>query len=631
MICKNCSHENAPEESVCSNCGMPLNEDAELEMNTAEKETSEEAVCPCAGECAETASEEKPEEENIGEENCPCCCSGEAHEIISEENGAAVPAAEGPAPKKKSKIMAFSGLIALIIICIGLWVAFTGIFAPKYVTPVDRSKFALSYVKDFCLYQKPVSGSPVKISDKLVSDTESGFSSYSYTVKQSKDGKVVYFLENFDPSTFSGTLYACYNGKDKVKIADNALQGFVISENGKTVMYMSNVDINTAIGQLYYCTEGLQPQQLANSTLYQTFMVSENGKSMAYLENVNSEDSTGEYYVAKTGGAPVKVDDAVISGVKVSNGGEVLYLKNMDKETYTCDLYKSAPSKTPELISNGVSENYVMASSFSDKVGYVTIGADQVYNFDFKNGNKEAETVLDDIMGFFAVDVENQNYLLAKLPDGADASSASPDMLLKKKGKDAITVASGMLTPQHASASYDFKTIYYLCNYDQASSAGVLHVRKESLFGVKDEVIAEGVGAFNATKDGSVVIYITNINSSAGTGTLNAYKDGSTKQIAEGIYSSTYKLSTNGKTVTYLGDIDQESYTGTLYTVQTTGSSQATAIDSGVYSSFYTRSDKNAIYFKNFNSDADTGDLYMWKGSGTPEAVDTGVSSVLFE
>lgn len=627
MICKNCSHENSPEEHVCSNCGMPLSEEAELEMNAAD----ESAV---ASEASEPVLDDA---EKISD----------GDEIISEdvEDGSAVvpntdvadtfanaKADEPHSEKKKSKIMAFSGLIALIIICIGLWVAFTGVFAPKYEMPVDRSKFALSYVKDYCLYQKPVSGSAVQLSDKLVSDTESGFANYSYTVKQSKDGKTVYFLENFDSSTFSGTLYASYNGKDKVKIADNALQGFVISENGKTVMYMSNVDINTAMGQLYYCTKGSEPQLLANSTLYQTFMVSANGKMMAYLENVDSETGMGEYWIAKAGSTPVKIDDTVIGGVKISDKGEVLYVKNLDEMTYTCDLYTASLSKSPEFISSGVSENYVMASSFSKKVGYVTVDENQIYNFNFKSGNKTPDLVLDDIMGFFAVDIENQNFLLAKMAEGADASTASPDMLLKKKGKNAETIASGMLTPQHASASYDFKTIYYLNDYDQAASSGVLHVRKESFFGTaKDEVIAEGVSTFTASKDGSVVIYMTNVDSTTGMGTLNAYKNGKTKVLAEGIYSQTYKLSENGKTVTYLGDINEESFTGTLYSVKTSGGSAASVIDSDVYSSFYTRSDKNAIYLKNYNSESDTADLYMWKGGGTPEAVDTGISTVLFE
>lgn len=273
-----------------------------------------------------------------------------------------------------------------------------------------------------------------------------------------------------------------------------------------------------------------------------------------------------------------------------------------------------------------------MASEFSNKTAYVTVDENQIYNFYMKSGKGAPTAVMEDLMGFFGVDVENENYLLAKMPEGADASASSPDMYLKRGSKDPVVVANGMMTPQHASASYDFKTIYYMNEYDQATSTGKLHVRKESLFGgVKDEIIAEGVSSFTATKDGKAIVYMTNVNAETGLGTLTAYVNGKTKLLGENIFASAYKLSQNGKTVTYVGDLNMETYIGNLYSISTTGGGTAQQIDTETYALFYSRSDKNAIYLKNYNSETDTADLYLWKGKGTPEAVDTGISTVLFE
>lgn len=615
MICKNCSHENADGEKYCTNCGVPLTDEGH-----AEEQNLEGAAADVTAEAETTEPVEAVQDEPVADTDVADTYAAEGE--------------EEPQPKKRRGLIAFSGLIALVLIAVGLWVIFTGVFAPKYTVPVDRSKLPITYVKDNKLYQKPVSGKPAQISENLTVEPDTGASSYTNTVVQSKDGKTTYFLENFDQETFSGTLYVSYNGKEKVKIAENVLQGFVVSENGKTVVYMSDINLQTSMGPLYYYTKGIEPQRIAEVSPYRTYMVSQNGKMVAFLENASAETGIGELYVVKTGSKPTKIDDGVLASFKVSNKGEVLYAKNYDQMTYTCDLFTAGAGKAATLVANGVSESYVMASDFSNKIAYVTVASDdtgnQTYNFNSKSGNKAPVSVMENLAGFFTVDVENQNYLLAKLPD--DATAMNPDMYLKKGKKDPLLVATGMATPQHASASYDFKTIYYLNEYDQTTGIGKLHVRKESLFGsAKDEVIAEGVSSFTATKDGKTVVYMTNLNEETGAGTLSAYTNGKTKQLAENILSSTYKLSQNGKTVTFIGDLNQETLLGGLYSIRTSGTSGPTAIDSDVYGIFYSRSDKNAIYMKNYNEDTQTADLYLWKGNGKPEAVDTGVATVLFE
>lgn len=635
MICKNCSHENAPDEKTCTNCGMPLtDDDAAKIISEEEAVVSSDADETAANDDTSTVADGIVEiaegiVESINEEiETATESDSEAVEAVDESTDGK----KKSAPAKKSKLFAFSGLIALVVICIGLWFAFTGVLAPKYDIPVDRSKFAVSYIKDYSLYQKPVSGQTTKVSETLVADTASSFGAYSYITKQSEDGKVTYFLESFDTTTFSGTLYVTYDNKTKTKIADDVVQGFVVSQNGETVVYMSAIDPTTATGQLYYYTKNLEPQLIADCGVYQGYMVSSNGKMVAYLDYVDISTGIGEYYIVKTGSPRVKVDSEVISGLKISDDGKALYLKNANEDTYTYDLYTVSQNKEPKFISSGVTENYVMPSEFSDKVAYVTVDEEQVYNFSSTKGDNEPSVILDDLMGFFAVDVENENYLLAKTGAREDASAGMPDMLLKRGNSEPVTVAMNMLSPQHAAASYDFKTIYYIGDYDDTTSTGTLYVRKEGFFGnASVDVIAQGVSSIKATKNGKAIAYITDIDASTGMGTLNVYKDGSSKVVAENILPSLVKLSDNGKAVAYIGDLDMDTYIGNLYTASTTGNSGSNVIDEQVYASFYSRGDKSVVYMKNYNSENSTADLYMWKGNGAAELVDTGISTVLFE
>ena len=137
------------------------------------------------------------------------------------------------------------------------------------------------------------------------------------------------------------------------------------------------------------------------------------------------------------------------------------------------------------------------------------------------------------------------------------------------------------MTPQHASASYDFKTIYYMNEYDQATSTGKLHVRKESLFGgVKDEIIAEGVSSFTATKDGKAIVYMTNVNAETGLGTLTAYVNGKTSCWAKTSLLP-HISSQNGKTVTYVGDLNMKPILVISTQSALTGGGTAQQIDTG--------------------------------------------------
>lgn len=163
MICKNCSHENDPSEKICTNCGVPLIEEEQIQEPEEVVETPVDAAEETVDVEAETNGVETAADETIA--------ATDVADAYTEEQAAE----ETPQPKKRSGLIAFSGLIALVLIAVGLWVVFTGIFAPKYSMPVDRSKLPISYIKDYKLFQKPISGSATQVSESLVKDRRQAF------------------------------------------------------------------------------------------------------------------------------------------------------------------------------------------------------------------------------------------------------------------------------------------------------------------------------------------------------------------------------------------------------------------------------------------------------------------------
>ncbi len=164
MICKNCSHENAPDEKVCTNCGAPLTDEEQVQdaeqaaPETAEPvfETADTAEEPAPQDAAleGTAPEDAPLVEDTAEPEETAALDTVAPTDVADTYAEAQAAGEGQKPKKRPGVIAFSGLIALVLVAVALWVVFTGVFAPKYSMPVDRSDMPISYIKDYKLYSE---------------------------------------------------------------------------------------------------------------------------------------------------------------------------------------------------------------------------------------------------------------------------------------------------------------------------------------------------------------------------------------------------------------------------------------------------------------------------------------------
>lgn len=634
MICKNCSFENSPDSTICTNCG------AELSQEPPSDKDNNEVVQEIIDSGSNNQEENKNQSEKTSEYNE---IIDNALEVVNEDNKSdnqmdnSVESQPSTISKdeasvitpKRSSFTAFSGLIALIILAVGLFIYYSGILAPKYDIPVDRSKNAVMYVKDDTLYAKPLKGESVSLSANLNSGEDSENLYYTTsTMLQSEDGKVTYFLEDFNTESYSGNLCVTYDNKTKKQIDTGVMQNFVISKDGKYVMYLKDADPMTGIGPLYVYKKGDdKPFSVAQKALVGTFMFGDNSKEVAYLDNVNEETEAGELYYNNLKGKSIKIDSDVTYGRKMSNKSEIIYLKNTDPNTYTSDLCYWKNGKDPIVIGSGINNSYVMTSAFSANTSYVEV-VDNSFNLHFYRSGKDKSTlIMNDIMGFFELDVENQNFLIAK---ASDETAQNPDMYLKKGMQKPKLITTNLYSPSHGRSSLNYSTIAYISDFNQETGTGSLYIQK-FLFGIKlsPKKIADNVSSFNMTSDGKTISYMTEMSEQQ-TASLYVYKNGKSIHIADNIPYGGSLVSDNGKAIYYLANFDQNTYSADLFVRMLTGSGKIIQIDDHVYAQFYSRNEKNVVYFKNYDVNINIGDLYLWNGNKS-EIINEKVNAVMFE
>lgn len=656
MICKNCSFENQEGMDFCANCGTPMTDSA-TELETAENDvvTDQNTV---------DTSEDTNDYEST-QDDIPTT-SDEHDSTYSSEEAVFDDDLQEKSNKKRNKAAAFSGLIALVVIVAFLLLNSAGLIFPrKYDIPVDRSNFNLSYVKDDILYIKPITGKAKAISNKLTapaaeSSEESGNMNapYSYTVLQSSDGKTVYFLENFDAATMTGTLCVTHDSKTRIEIGTNIAVFFstgyeniptlTMSKDGKTLYYMSEVNEETGIGKLNMYKQGRSSSVVSENVRLDRFSVSENGKYVTYITNVPTEGQEGELKLVSSDGKNTDISPSAVFVNKVFDNGSILYFKNYDLDAGVSDLTFRKNNGNESVVSYNVPVGSALSSKFSPKYIYISpsesnaaaapeTAANPQHRLLFGNEGNAKGVILENFANLLKFDVENENFLLLQASGAVADPNTTPDysLILKRKYNSNIILDSHYKQSPVAT-SLDYSTILFMRNVD-AEGVGKLYMYKVgSMFGAAEELlVAEGVVSFKASLDCKVIAYTT-ISSGAAdasaplTYKLHVYKNKTSKEVADNIDNTTMRVSNNGEKVFYLQNINAETNTGDFYTYSTSKKA-ATKIDSDVFSqAFYSRNDRNAIYYKNINKENGAGDIYMWKGRGTSEKIEE-AAMLLFE
>lgn len=371
--------------------------------------------------------------------------------------------------------------------------------------------------------------------------------------------------------------------------------------------------------------------------LLSTLTASGDNNSFSYIKDNELYYSTAAK--AKGKQASTELLDGVASAgdigdyVRIDNDGKRLFF--VDKYDGTgYDLYFKNTSKLKKESVKITSD--INVYDINDKgtlVTYIKDGGD-LYQHDL---NEQSNRIDESVMSFVASD-NGKRIIYLKMSEESD--SYAVDVYLSKSGKPGDKIASSISDVNYLSD--DFKLMYYTKN-------GSFYKTK---VGREPELISDGIG--NVIK-----IYETGEAYYTGLGDSSThlyYYDGKNKPVlvTDAFYSaedyatdkpvlifysetvtddsydysfyiateeksqkldfdiSSVDISSSGKQLYYISEVDPATGAGTLYkaSISSGGISEPKKCDTNIYSGYYLSSDK-FIYIKNYNATDKVGDVYI--------------------
>lgn len=486
--------ETAP-ETFCSNCGAPM--------------AAGSGFCENCGAKAESAPA-KPD------------VVGKAKSVISR------------IPQKFLKLGL--AVVALILVIV--------IIAAIAGSGSSKINCAMYYKDGELYYTNLPKAKPVEITEDLDGSSTS--------VRLSKDGKKLFYLDKYDSGTY--TLYyqdMTNTKKDPVKLDTGVTPNYTINEKANLVTYIKD-------GTLYQ--HDLKEKAKIDGDVAE-FYVSGDGKQIAYLADKDEDDN---YTLFRATGSkePVKVTSDVSSFYGITEDGKtVLFRKDGG-------LYLQVNGKDAEKID---SDSRIVGTYYDNGSFYYM-------------KEEEAEIKLSDLITDDKKDDSTYDYLRDYLA-GEDATTTNyTNTLYFYNGKKAVAVAEYVMT--YEDYALDTPVIAYTAlengEYPKVSIA---------------DYYENGYDAFEeAWKD--AVEYCIAVENTTNAMTLTDVDD---------LY-----LTNDGKTAYVLSDVDEEDDTGILYRVDISGKKLKAAkkIDEDVSDSGHTVvGGSHYVYFKDVKNGK--GELYL--------------------
>lgn len=539
MNCKKCNALVPDDSAFCPECG----EKVEVAVTTP-SEPAAQVFCP---ECGAPMAANDSFCENCGAKVEPAAAAKNRFAGLLGKADAGLTAVSKKinVPAKYLKLgLAAVALILVVAIVVSI---FSGLSA--------KNNYAL-YIKDGELYYAEMpKGKPVEVSE------DGG----SYSARLSKNGKNLFYLDDYDSDDSTYTLFYRNITKEKsepVKL-DSGIKSYnwTLSENGKTVVYIKN-------DNLY--THNLKENKKIASDV-EDFYCSADCKTIWYLadyEENEEEDEDGyiTYEVSYTlykynGKDSTEVDEGEINICGISkDGDDILY--ELDG-----DLYLKKGKKDKEKLASNA-EACIM---YEDGSFYYTVAGDEISAWDI---------IEDDVK-----DNTDYDYLRDYLKEQTDDSPVGN--LYYYNGKESKLVAEGIVTDSD-DFSYETAVIAY-----NAVEGGELPTMKLSDYANdsysameewRDE-LTEMTKLYIAVKDNASVVDLEEV--------------------------SDVSISSDGKTAYALTEVDDEEYVGTLHKITLSGKKikKTEKIDTDVSYGYNGFVGNYYVYFKDVKDYE--GDMYI--------------------
>lgn len=536
-------------------------------------------------------------------------------------------------------------VIAIVIVSVNM--------ATKVTTGMPET--ATVYTKDNALYSA-YSGKEIKLSDSFIaseySEPETSDEADEtaepdfYPVKEKElitntdDGAGVYFIDNADLNSNTGTLNYSKNGvkNGTVKIAEDVYYAITVSSDGTGVLYLKGADKYGAGGTLeYWSSVTGAAVELSENVLPGDYLFGQNTNSILYINEYNGEYNVGNLYISTLTKGEVtdtqKVDSDVydVYGTNTS-GRAVVYSKNFNDENNCFDLYllkedggivsvvedsRCEPvfqSTADGMYAGGTYENYYQS----------------LYYVSLLNGEKEKLSGnLTEIIGM-SVDE------LAVVFRKANAEGTAFDYYYAHRdGTEGQLLAENVTVlddEDHKRVSQfeisdDFTRAAYIEGYDVATESGALFVVSitNGVVG-SDKKISDTAYSCDITPDGQTVRFADNYDTTWNLVTLNAYTADKNTVLAQEVGAGAFTFDQNGNYIVYAKNYSLETRTGDVYCVSNAGKTREVVKS---VSSYGLKSNGYIVYYNNQGGSASF-ELFCAREDGKREkSVDKDVSEVV--
>lgn len=497
--------------------------------------------------------------------------------------------------KKKGNFARYGGMLFFIIFVAGMFIINTGILYPKYETDIDTKNFPIVYSKNNTLLVAPLDKKTNCISDFLtVNETVMPI------VEIADSGSAVYFFENYDDVTKSGSLFVTYDGKEKIPVSSKAYKNIYVSSDGKTVLYAENPNTETMSAKLFTFKKGEKKTVISEKADINNIYMDKKTGHVFYMDAMRDAH---DLYMTN-GKSTEKIDSDIKSVMGVPDGSSVIYKKNSN------EVYYWQKSKQPNKISD-TAANLIIGTV--NPKSFIWYGESDNSSADMYVYDNQPIKLDEKVMSIYKSDAKRANVLYSK---NFNPENFSYDIAMIYKGGEPekiMSVASG--TP-NAAVSENFSKTAYIEN-------SKLYIKEKGLFAEEEPIlIADNVKSFKINKKGNAVAYVS------GNMMYLRYKN-NTVEVSSGVED--YHFTNDGNTLCYIANYNESKSSGNLYTKNVKKlNKDSLKIDSDVMRTYHARGGKHIVYIRNYNNETGEGELCVFRnGKITP--VDSGKITILCE
>ncbi len=549
-----------------------------------------------------------------------------------------------PAFKIDKNILIMSGAVVatILVVVLGISAIING-FSKN-----DEAVSSYTYIKDNGLYML-YKGKASQISNQVICDSYLRYAEEdemavspdraaknAMLVKESEDGRLTYFFDNFDPETSSGTLKLVRSGRTKkvVEISQAVHNSLVLSKDGSELLYLQTTDKNGDMGVLYYWNKSLdEPFKIATDIDHGTFGFAGDEEWVIFIQNFNRVDMKGDLYaksLKELKEEKVKIDTAVCRIYGTNPGGAAyLYAKDYDTSDKSFDIYAiNKKGRTIRLGERTARDPFMQKKKDSIFVyGLAEDGSSNLYTVEINSGKKEK--IASGVSSILMLSKDEKTVIYDKVYTGKLA-----DYYAYSKGKQPQMIAHNVVVDYSAVAGKpqmavdkDTTKILYISEFEAFKGGGTLNLctyKKGKI--VSEEQIAEDVYAVYQAADGKFIV-AKDYSTSRKIFDVYLLDGNELSLIKEEVSPEMFEVSEDGNNIYCITGFGVEGKYGSLEKINFKG--EAESIADGIFD-FELTAESDILVYKNLDTENGTFDLGLRRnGKRKVGDIDTAIDEII--